>query len=596
VYGNLRKAGLGLLTNVPGSNKPVSVVEDTAVAVKYLPDYMRDFGVLLKKYNLSCVYHAHIASGELHLRPVLDLKKEKDVKMFKTISKEVALLVKKYHGSLSGEHGDGRLRGEYIPLMYGDKVYSLMKQMKEVWDKDNIFNYQKIIDTPPMNTSLRYDFSHKDYDFKHTYYSFEKEKGFLCAIEQCNGAAVCRKNTEFLETMCPSFRANNDERYSTRARANMLRELLTYPKKNNPFDNKDIYDVLSSCLSCKGCKRECPSNVDMAKIKSEFFQHYYRVNGVPLNVFLMSYLPLFEKIGSFFPKVYNFFVKNKITSFCVKKMMSFSQQRSLPLLTKHTCKKELSTFIKNSNNKNTENKKTIYIFIDEFTNFQDSKIGICAVKLFISLGYNVKIAPINNSGRILFSKGLVKRAKRLARHNINKMLPLINDSTPLVGIEPSTILSFKDEYPCLTDKNIENLTKNCLCFDEFLSGEIDKGNITSKQFTTETKHLLYHTHCQQKAIVGEKYMQKILSLPTNYTAEGIKSGCCGMAGSFGYEKKHYKDSEEIVHQVIIPKIKSADKDTVIVASGTSCREQINHFANKRPFHPLQILYDAVLEK
>src|SRR5574344_64341 len=591
---NLRKAGLGLLTNVPGNNKPVSVIEDTAVAVKYLPDYMRDFGELLKKHNLSCVYHAHIASGELHLRPVLNLKKEQDVKIFKTISKEVALLVKKYHGSLSGEHGDGRLRGEYIPLMFGDKVYSLMKQMKQVWDKDNIFNYQKIIDTPAMNTFLRYDFLHKDYDFNKTYYSFEKEKGFLCAIEQCNGVAVCRKNTEFLETMCPSFRIhNNDERFSTRARANILREFLTYPKKNNPFDNKDIYDMLSSCLSCKGCKKECPSNVDMAKIKSEFLQHYYKVNGLPLNVFFMSYLTAFEKIGSLFPIIYNFFVKNKITSYCIKYLMSFSQKRSLPTLNKHTCKKELINIISNSNKTTQDKKKTIYVFIDEFTNFEDSKIGVCAVQLFIGLGYNVKIAPISNSGRVLFSKGLVRRAKYLAKHNIKKMLPLINDSTPLVGIEPSTILSFRDEYPCLTDKNIETLTKNCFCFDEFISNEIDNGNISSSQFTNETKHLLYHTHCQQKAIVGEKYMQKILSIPTNYTAEGIKSGCCGRAGSFGYEKKHYQESEEIVHQIIIPVIKKANKDTIIVASGTSCREQIHHFANKQPLHPLQVLYDAL---
>lgn len=599
----LRKAGLGLLSNIPTSSKPVSVIEDTAVAPRRLSAYMKEFNDILNAHNLSCVFHAHIATGELHLRPILDLKKRKDVELFRTLSIEVANLVKKYRGSLSGEHGDGRLRGEFIPLMYGEEVYSMMKEMKLVWDNQGIFNKGKIIDTPKMNTSLRYSYISgdkreyfepksvvSDKEFR-SYYDFSSQNGLLAAAENCNGSADCRKGIEFLGTMCPSFRATNDERFTPRARANAMREFLSFPSKNNPFDSAELYWVMENCLSCKGCKSECPSNVDVAKLKSEFLQHYYDANGMPLRVILINYLPVFQRIFSGFPMVYNWFVTNKTTSSALKKLLKFAPQRPFPTLYKQTLRSLNKDFYSQNQNINSQKeknfKKKIYFFADEFTNFQDADIGFDAVQLFVSLGYRVEIAPIRESGRIAMSKGWVKRAKRIARKNTRILSKIISEDTPLIGIEPSTILSFRDEYPSLVE--CETLAKNTYLFDEFLSSEIDKGNISSSDFSEEKLDILLHGHCQQKALIGTDAMKKVLSLPSNYNVEIIPSGCCGMAGSFGYEEKNYDVSRSIGEQILFPWVLKASKETIISAPGTSCREHIKHFTGKDVRHPIEIL-------
>ena len=601
----LRKAGLGLLSNVPGSAKPVSVIEDTAVSPKNMAAYIKDFQVILKKYNLSCVYHAHIATGELHLRPILDLKKQEDVDIFHKISREVAFLVKKYRGSLSGEHGDGRLRGEYIPIMYSQEVYSMMKDLKILFDKNNIFNKGKIIDTPPMNTSLRYSselgkklkgkYNPSKLNEIKTYYSFEQEQGLLSAVEQCNGSSDCRKSVEFLNTMCPSYRATQDERYTPRARANALREFFTNPTKGNPFDNDLLYWILDNCLSCKGCKNECPSNVDIAKLKSEFLQHYYNANGVPLRILLINYLTTFQKVGSLFPKLYNWTITNKATSAIIKNVLKFSPKRNLPTLNEKTFR-ELFKEENNISNNDIGNKGIVYFFSDEFTNYQDSDIGLSALRLLKSLGYTVKLTPIRESGRIAISKGMVKRAKTIANRNISKLEGLINSETPLIGIEPSTILSFRDEYPSLIVSKNKSISKdiieNALLIDEFLASEIDKGNIVKEDFTSQRRKILLHGHCQQKALIGTSAMEKVLSLPENYEVEVIQSGCCGMAGSFGYEEKHYEISQKIGNQILFPTILKAETDTIISAPGTSCRDQIKHSIDVNALHPIQILWEA----
>ncbi len=601
----LRKAGLGLLSNVPGSAKPVSVIEDTAVSPKNMAAYIKDFQVILKKYNLSCVYHAHIATGELHLRPILDLKKQEDVDIFHKISREVAFLVKKYRGSLSGEHGDGRLRGEYIPIMYSQEVYSMMKDLKILFDKNNIFNKGKIIDTPPMNTSLRYSselgkklkgkYNPSKLNEIKTYYSFEQEQGLLSAVEQCNGSSDCRKSVEFLNTMCPSYRATQDERYTPRARANALREFFTNPTKGNPFDNDLLYWILDNCLSCKGCKNECPSNVDIAKLKSEFLQHYYNANGVPLRILLINYLTTFQRVGSLFPKLYNWTITNNTTSAIIKNVLKFSPKRNLPTLNEKTFR-ELFKEENNISNNDIGNKGIVYFFSDEFTNYQDSDIGLSALRLLKSLGYTVKLTPIRESGRIAISKGMVKRAKTIANRNISKLEGLINSETPLIGIEPSTILSFRDEYPSLIVSKNKSISKdiieNAFLIDEFLASEIDKGNIVKEDFTSQRRKILLHGHCQQKALIGTSAMEKVLSLPENYEVEVIQSGCCGMAGSFGYEEKHYEISQKIGNQILFPTILKAELDTIISAPGTSCRDQIKHSIDVNALHPIQILWEA----
>jgi heterodisulfide reductase subunit C len=322
----LRKAGLGILSNMPGDAKPVPVIEDTAVHPEVLPDYIAEFDEVLRKNNLSCVYYAHIATGELHLRPVLNLKDEKDVKLFRLIAEESARLVKKYRGSLSGEHGDGRLRGEFIPFLIGDDNYRIIKDIKKCWDPNNIFNPGKITDTPPMNQFLRYDSGKTNKEIE-TVFDFSAAGGYLRAAEKCNGSGDCIRTSAAGGTMCPSYRASKNEDQSTRARANMLRDIIT--NSSEPFKNKDLYNILDLCLSCKACKSECPSNVDITKLKAEFLQKYYDKNGAPLRSRLIAEITKINKFLSIFPKISNFFFQNKLFSRFIMKTIGFSAERKL---------------------------------------------------------------------------------------------------------------------------------------------------------------------------------------------------------------------------------------------------------------------------
>jgi len=588
---DLRRAGLGVLSNLPGDARPVSLVEDTAVRVDKLPMYISEFQQILKKYNLNCVYHAHIATGELHLRPILNLKDKKDVELFKTVAYETAKLVKKYNGSLSGEHGDGRLRGEFIPLMYGEKIYTLFKEIKSTFDPKNIFNPGKIIDTPSMNEFLRY-IPDKETKKIETYFDFSNTGGFLRAAEKCNGSGDCIKTNSAGGTMCPSYKASKDEKNSTRARANMLRDVIT--NKDNPFNNKDLYNVLDLCLSCKACKSECPSNVDVTKLKAEFLQQYYDKNGIPFRSRLIANITKINKLFSTIPSISNFFLRNKLFSKTIMKVIGFSPKRKMPTLSKKTLKKQFQKLQK------TNYKRKVYLFADEFTNYNDADIGIKAIRLLNILGYEVVIPNISESGRTYLSKGLVRKAKEIAEKNITVLKNIISEETPLLGIEPSTILTFRDEYPDFfkdTEKKeiAVQLGKNCLMFEEFLTKEMKEQRIKKEQFTTSHKHIKLHGHCQQKAIASTDATKFVLSFPENYTVEEIPSGCCGMAGSFGYEKEHYELSMAIGELTLFPAIRNSKKETVIVAPGTSCRCQIKDGTDVDALHPVELLWDAVVK-
>ncbi len=588
----LRKAGLGLLSNLPGDAKPVSVIEDTAVNPEVLPDYIKEFKVMLSKLNLNCVFYAHIATGELHLRPVLNLKDPKDVELFHTVGLETAKIVKKYKGSLSGEHGDGRLRGEFIPLMIGEKNYEILKQIKRTWDPEGIFNPGKIVDTPVMNTSLRYTTGIEEQKIQ-TIFDFSEEKGFLRAIEKCNGSGDCRKSAIIGGTMCPSYQATTDENTTTRARANTLREFITYPEKKNPFAQKEIFDILDLCLSCKGCKSECPSSVDMAKLKAEFMQHYYDANGIPLRSRLIAYISEINRLGAIIPAVTNFILSNKQISGFIKRLIGFAPKRSIPLLYKIT----LSAWLKKNKFISGE-KGRVYLFVDEFTNYNDTEIGIKAVKLLHRLGYGVEVASHTVSGRTFISKGLLRKAKKIAIKNVNLLKDVITHETPLVGVEPSGILTFRDEYPDLVGESLKQsaiaLGKSALLFDEFITREIDNGNISSADFTKEVKKIKLHGHCQQKSVASTAPTKKMMTLPENYTVEEIKSGCCGMAGSFGFEKEHYDLSMKVGELVLFPEVRKSADDEIIAAPGTSCRHQIKDGTGRTALHPIEILYDALI--
>ncbi len=587
----LRKAGLGLLSSMSGDAKPVSVVEDTAVAPHRLPAYMAQFGAMLEKYSLSCVYHAHIGTGELHLRPVLNLKDCNHVALFREIARETALLVKRHRGSLSGEHGDGRLRGEFIPLMYGDYVYGLMKGVKGVFDPHSIFNPNKITDTPPMNTSLRYECDSTLREYK-TFFDFSSQGGWLRAVEQCNGSGDCRKSADFAGTMCPSFRVTFKEEHSTRGRANVMRELLSRPLTERVFDQKEILESLDLCLSCKACKSECPSNVDMAAYKAEFLQQHYLVCGYPFRSSMISRMALFMSFGSRFPKLFNFFASNTFTSAAIKRLLRFAPERSLPLLSPKTLKQEAKRICK------VQNRRRVYLFADEFTNFNDASVGKDFIELLIALGYQVIIPHHTESGRASISKGMLKRAASFAERNVILLRDIVNRDTPLVGIEPSAILSFRDEYPALVNEKLKKdavkLASNTLLYDEFIMREFNRGFIKPSSFTSADAKIKLHGHCHQKSLASVEPSAQMLSIPQNYKVETLPTGCCGMAGSFGYEREHYKYSVEIGEQKLAPLVRETPLSEIISAPGTSCRQQIKDLTGRTALHPVTILREALI--
>ncbi|WP_421827663.1 FAD-binding and (Fe-S)-binding domain-containing protein [Larkinella sp.] len=589
----LRKAGLGLLANLPGDAKAVAVIEDTAIDVHDLPDYIRDFNAILTKHSMSAVHYAHAGSGEIHLRPIINLKTEEGHRQYRLIAEEIARLVKKYDGSLSGEHGDGRLRGEFIPLMVGPKNYELMRELKQAWDPYGIFNPGKIVETPPMDTFLRYEAGQQTPDFK-TFFRFQ-DQTVLQHAEQCNGSGDCRKTEISGGTMCPSYMATRNEKETTRARANILREMLTLSPKENRFDNKEIKEVYDLCLACKGCKAECPSNVDVAKLKMEFLQHYHDANGVPVRSRLIANFASLSGLASLVPWAYNAVLGTESLRRVANRVIGFHPDRTMPLLHSTTLRRWAK-----GTEKSVGTAGKVYLFCDEFTNYNDVEVGKKAVLLLKKLGYEVIIPEHGESGRAALSKGLLRQAKRLAEKNVELLKALITIETPLVGIEPSAILTFRDEYPDLVDESMvadaRRIAESALTFEEFIAREIDKGAISKSAFTTEKRLIKLHGHCQQKAVSSLVPSKKMLSLPENYTVHLIPSGCCGMAGSFGYEAEHYDVSMKIGELVLFPTVRQQTEEVIIAAAGTSCRHQIKDGTGRKAKHPAEILYEALAMK
>ena len=657
---SLRKAGLGLLTGMKGDAKPIGVIEDTAVAPEKLPAYMDDFARMLEKLGLSCVYHAHISTGELHLRPIINIKEAEGKRKFREVAYQTALLVKKYKGSLSGEHGDGRLRGEFIQLLYGDEVYGLMQDLKKRWDPMQVFNLHKIVDTLPMDSMLRFDVKQQYAIEKElsssvlrqaqgpqgsgacTYYNWKaafdecKVEGatgaknqlhaLMCSIEQCNGAGDCRKSNLIGGTLCPAFKVSGDETKATRARANVLREILTrgwgseaftfthcvpqFEKGTSPncetqfattkslLKSEELAEVLDSCLACKGCRSECPSNVDMTRLRSEILQHKYDVSGMPLRSFAVSRMATVEQLGHLVWPLYNLFASWKFSSNIIKRIIKFSTERDIPTLSRVTMRKAVQRECRRHKGQNAKGK--VFLFADEFTNYQEAELGLTFAKLLMRLGYEVEIPKHVESGRAAISKGNLKLAKKFALKNVNLLKDKISEQTPLVGIEPSCILGFRDEYPDLVPAELrpqaQQLGCNALLFDEFIAREVKAGRITSNNFKVEAIEIWLHGHCHQKALVGTEKTVAALKLLQNAKIHVIPSGCCGMAGSFGYEKEHYKTSLAIGEMVLFPTIRKAVSNAngitpcIVSAPGTSCRQQILDGTGIHAVHPIEILY------
>ena len=618
----LRKAGLGILGGMKGDAKPMGVIEDTAVAPKFMPAYMKDFQEMTHRLGANVVYYGHISTGEMHLRPILNLKTKEGQKLFRDLATETAMLVKKHRGSISGEHGDGRLRGEFIKMLYGEEIYQLMREVKQCWDPDGMFNLHKIVDTLPMDSMLRFDID-QQYDIEqrigndNTYFNWKaafdectapgatgaksQMNALMCSIEQCNGAGDCRKSNLIGGTLCPAYKVSGDELKTTRARANVLREVLT-----RGGNYAQVKEELDSCLACKGCKSECPSNVDMTRLRAEILQHYYDKHGTPFRSFMVARMAQIEQLGYMIRPLYNAFASWCLSSYLIKKAIKFSTKRQIPTLSRYSMRQLVEREKKKIVNCKSSNGKLVYLFADEFTNLQEAELGLTFAKLLMRLGYEVEIPKHVESGRAAISKGCLKYAKQFAEKNVELLADKVNDSHPLIGIEPSCILSFRDEYSDLVDsKNRDkarNLAKNCFLYEEFLIKEIEEGNITSDDFEAGEMEIWLHGHCHQKALVGVDKTAKVFrQLLTSAKVNVIPSGCCGMAGSFGYEKEHYETSLAIGEMILFPAVRKAMASSsvvpaIVAAPGTSCRQQILDGTGVKAVHPIEILYRFLKNK
>lgn len=589
----LRAAGLGVLANIPGEAKAVACIEDTAVKIEDLANYIQEFEEMMVSFGQKSVFYAHAGAGEIHLRPILDLRKKKDIDLFYEITKATALLVKKYNGSLSGEHGDGRVRAEFIPLMVGKENYELFKEIKQIWDPNGIFNPGKIVNAAPMNSSLR-TFPDLEIEEPGTIFRYPENKGIIRAAEKCNGSGDCRKLDLSGGTMCPSYKATRNEKDSTRARANALRTFLSKPKeKSKPFDSPELKEVLDLCISCKACGTECPSNVDMTMLKAEFQYQYQKLHGSDLRSKTFANINKVNKFASATYPLSKWGLASPFISGVIKKVLNVAPKRSLPQVSKVSLRKYYTNQFKPSE----KSKDTVYLFCDEFTNYNDTEVGIKALKLLDQLGYRVQLIDHPESGRAAFSKGHLDIAKKCANENVKIFSELVNAQNPLIGIEPSSILSFRDEYPKIVDLDLEakalELKENVWTIEEFLANEITKGRIREDDFDDKKRHIALHGHCHQKALSDIGLSAQILSIPVNNTVEMIPSGCCGMAGSFGYEKEHYDLSMKIGEMVLFPHLRTLKEDTIVAASGTSCRHQIKDGVSMSSSHPVEILWECL---
>ena len=592
---NLRKAGLGLLANLPGDEKALACIEDTAVDIDILGDYIEEFTQLMSRYNQKAVYYAHAGDGEIHLRPILDIKTEKGREDFYNISLDTARLVKKYNGSLSGEHGDGRVRAPFIEEVVGKEVYSIFKEIKDCFDPLNIFNPGKIVDVPDMLDDLRYDKEHVERAYD-TVFDYAEVGGILRAAEKCNGSGDCRKTERSGGVMCPSYMATRNEKDTTRARANTLREVLTRPKSTNAWNSEELKEVMDLCVSCKGCLSECPSNVDMSSMKSEFLYRYQLENGFSFRSKLFA---RFDQVSKWLSPIGGLISLVEGTKLIrpIKSLVGIHPDRSLPKIASNTLIKRVKK-LKPSKRKAISNEE-VYLFIDEFTNYNDPEIGEKGILLLKALGIEVKVIKDKPSGRAAISKGHLDLAKKYAEENVKVYSKVISKGIPLIGIEHSAILTFRDEYPRIVSKALQEsaikLSSHCYTIEEYLYQLIKEGVINENHFTKDKKQILLHGHCHTKALSSQEEIAWILSLPKNYSVDIIPSGCCGMAGSFGFEEEHFDVSNQIAELVLFPAIEKADKATIIVANGTSCRHQIKDGLNQKSFHPIEVLYDALIK-
>ncbi len=585
----LRKAGLGLLMGMKGDTKPTTFVEDTAVSPEKLPEYIRQFRDIVSKHGTVASYYAHASVGTIHIRPLINLKKADDIVKMRAIAEDIRDLVLAYGGAMSSEHGDGLVRSEWNEKMFGTRLYEAFKAVKAVFDPNGIMNPGKIIANQKMTDNLRFGPAYQAEEIN-TYFDFSGDGGLSRSIELCNGVGACRK--KLVGTMCPSYIATLDEEHSTRGRANVLRAALSGKLDGEGFTSQRVYEALDLCLECKGCKGECPSNVDMAKMKYEFLAHYYEKHGLPLRNRVFGRIETLNRLGSAFAPLSNRVLNHPWHKRILERAIGVDRRRSLPEFAEETF--EQWFYHRNPDSVGDRDRPTVVFFPDTFINYSEPHIGIAAVEVLESAGYRVVLAePRACCGRPLISKGMLRQAREAARYNISQLERYVDRGWAIVGCEPSCVMTFRDDYRDLVnDPRTNRIADSIFMIDEFLAREHAAGRL-SLPVKRLDRTISLHGHCQQKAIAGTGSTVAALELVPGYEVTTLNTGCCGMAGSFGYEREHYDLSMKIGEDRLFPAIRNADDRTEFAATGTSCRHQIADGTGRTAHHPIELIRAAV---
>jgi FAD/FMN-containing dehydrogenase/Fe-S oxidoreductase len=579
----LRKAGLGLLLGMKGDKKPIAFVEDTCVDPKHLKDFVPRFAEIFAKHDTTGAYYGHCSVGCLHIRPVIDLKTPRGLDQVRAIADEITDLVLEYSGTISSEHGDGRARSPFLERMYGPTLMGAFRRLKTAFDPDNRMNPGNIVDSPGIIENLRYGVAYKTWEPK-TLLDFSEQGGFAAAVEMCNGVGACRKKLE--GTMCPSYMATKDEEHSTRGRANALRAVLSGRLAPAEFTGKRLYEVMDLCLECKGCKAECPANVDMAKMKYEFLYHYYQANGLPLRNRLFGRIAQLNALGARVPGLANLLANLPMSRWILEKVAGIDRRRPLPAFAAQT----FEDWFRRRTPPATAPRGEVVLFHDTFVTYNAPEIGQAAVQLLEAGGYRVVLVDRKCCGRPMISKGMLAEAREHARYNVAQLAPYAANGVAIVGLEPSCLLTLRDEWvDLLRTDEARTVARQSALLEQFLLRERERG--LSLAFTGRRKALL-HGHCHQKALIGTAPTVAALTW-AGYEVSEVDSGCCGMAGSFGFEREHYDVSVALGNRRLAPAVKATDPDTEVIAPGISCRQQIEHLAGRRAKHPAEALWQAL---
>ena len=586
---DVRKAGLGLMMNVPGDAKPLPFVEDTAVSPHVLPDFVRRFDSIVRKHGTEAGYYGHASVGCLHIRPLINLKNQEGIDRMVAISDEISDLVLEFGGSMSGEHGDGLVRSGYNEKMFGSQIYQAFRDVKTAFDPKKIMNPGKIVDSPPMTDNLRYGSTYGTLS-PQTGFAFTEEGSFATAIEMCNGQGACRKVHG--GTMCPSYMATRDEEHSTRGRANALRAAMSGAIPTDMLTSERLYQVMDLCLECKACKAECPSNVDMAKLKYEFLNIYHQENGYGLNNRFFGNVDLLSKMGAFFAPISNWMMNTSFSKQLLEKTIGIDKRRQLPNFAPQTFQQWFRSRVDTETPKNP--KGMVVLFPDTTTNYNHPELGIATVNILEKLGYEVILPNSRCCGRPMLSNGMMSQAKANVDFNISSIYPFVEKGAKLVGIEPSCALGFISDFSDLASEpeKAKEISENTMLIEDFFLYATKEEDF---QFTNppQNQKVVFHGHCHQKALVGTTSAMHVLKTIPGLEPLEIKSGCCGMAGSFGFYKDHFDISMQIGENTLFPAIREENDDVIVVSEGVSCRQQIEQGTQRKTKHLVEVLSDYI---